>query len=110
ISADRRHDAADTPLGGDAKVAAGGPTRKLSVAAQPRIPAGQAPGSYYVIACVKQRCLAAKSTVELTATPVSSRDLVDAAIAAHRLTPQQGIYYRALEAFGDQSLPAAYAG
>src|SRR5947209_6991608 len=33
ISTDRRHDAADTPLGGDAKVAAGGPTRKLSVAA-----------------------------------------------------------------------------
>src|SRR5207245_6717296 len=68
------------------------------------------PGSYYVIACVKQRCLAAKSGLEVTPTPVTSTDLVDAAVAAHRLTPQQGLFYRALAAFGDPRLPAAYAG
>ena len=46
----------------------------------------------------------------MTETPVGTRELVEAAVAAHKITPQQGLVYRVFGAFADRRLPAAYAG
>jgi hypothetical protein len=94
----------------DVRLAGGAKTRGGRLTAAPRIPAGQSPGSYYVIACVGKSCRATKARVEVTRSPVGSKELIDAAIAAKKLTPQEGLYYRALAAFGDPRLPAEYAG
>jgi hypothetical protein len=48
--------------------------------------------------------------LRITGTPVSTIQLVTAAVAAHKITPQQGLMYRVFAAFGDQRLPAAYGG
>src|SRR4051812_41912079 len=95
LSADSRRGTGDVRL----KVAAG----------QPVIPKGQAPGSYRVIACIRKSCRASRA-LEVTRTPVGTRELVDQAVAAGKLSPQQGLVYRAFAAFGDRRLPAAYAG
>ncbi len=42
--------------------------------------------------------------------PVGTAQLVNQAIAAGKLSPEQGLVYRAFAAFGDRRLPAAYAG
>jgi hypothetical protein len=41
---------------------------------------------------------------------MGTRDLVEQAVAAGKLSPQQGLVYRVFAAFGDRRLPAAYAG
>ena len=95
LSADSKRDAGDVRL----KVAAG----------QPLIPEGQAPGSYRVIACIRKSCRASRP-LQVTKTPVGTRQLVDQAVAAGKLSPGQGLVYRVFSAFGDGRLPAAYAG
>lgn len=92
------------------RLAGDGVVRGRRAAAEPRIPAAQPPGSYHLLACAGKRCRAAKGQLELTPSPVGSAQLIDDAVAAKKLTPQQGLYYRALAAFGDQRLPDAYAG
>ena len=74
------------------------------------MPAGQALGVYRLLACVNDACRAARSPLRVTDTPVGTRELVEAAVAAHKITPQQGLVYRVFAAFGDRRLPAAYAG
>jgi Family of unknown function (DUF6055) len=121
LSADGTRDGRDVPLSGAVRIGAGGPARALRVTARPQVPTGQALGAYHLIACVddpgrvrerneRNNCRAAKGRVNITATPVGTRELVGAAVAAHRLTPQQGLVYRVFDAFGDRRLPAAYAG
>ena len=95
LSADAKRDARDSRL---AKVAAG-----------VRIPAGQALGTYRVIACVAKSC-AASRPMEVTESPVGTPELVERAVAAGKLTPQQGLVYRVFAAFGDRRLAGAYAG
>ena len=46
----------------------------------------------------------------MTKVPVGTAQLVNQAIAAGKLSPEQGLVYRAFAAFGDRRLPAAYAG
>ena len=95
LSSDAKRDARDSRL---AKVGAG-----------VRIPAGQALGTYRVIACVAKSC-AASRPLEVTESPVGTPELVERAVAAGKLTPQQGLVYRVFAAFGDRRLPAPYAG
>jgi hypothetical protein len=70
------------------------------------VPAGQALGAYRLLACVNDACRAARSPLRVTDTPVGTRELVEAAVAAHKITPQQGLVYRVFAAFGDRRLPA----
>ena len=107
LSIDHQRDRGDVHLAGDARVS-GGATRALSIAARPQIPAGQALGAYHLIACIRASCRAANAPLQVGATPVGTRELVAAAVAAHRLTPQQGLVYRVFAALGDPRLPAAY--
>jgi Family of unknown function (DUF6055) len=95
LSADARRDGSDIRL----RAADG----------RPRIPESQAPGSYRLIACAAKSCRAS-GAVEVTKTPVGTAQLVDQAVAAGTLSPEQGLVYRAFAAFGDRRLPAAYAG
>jgi hypothetical protein len=95
---------------GDVRHAGGAKTRGGRVTAAPRIPAAQQPGSYHLFACIATSCRAAKRKLDVTPSPVGSADLIGAAVAAKKLTPQLGLYYRALAAFGDARLPAEYAG
>jgi hypothetical protein len=110
LSTDGKRDVRDVHLAGDARLRAGGPSRAIRIAAQPVIPAGQGLGAYHLIACIGNACRAAKRSLSVTATPVGTRELVAAAVAAHRLTPQQGLLYRVFAATGDRRLPPAYAG
>jgi hypothetical protein len=103
LSSDGRRDAQDPPLAPGVRVG-----RKAVVAGRPAIPAAQAPGSYFLIACIEQSCKA--RPLRVTEKPVGTRDLVAQAVAAGRLTPQQGLVYRVFAAFGDKRLPTAFQG
>ena len=83
--------------------------RLKSVGGRRRIPDGQAPGSSRLIACAGKSCRASRA-VEVTETPVGTRELVERAVTAGKLSPEQGLVYRVFGAFGDRRLPAAYAG
>jgi hypothetical protein len=83
--------------------------RLKKAAGRPRIPAGQALGSYRLIACAGKSCRASRP-IQVTKTPVGTRELVQSAVAAGKLSPEQGLVYRVFAAFGDGRLPAAYAG
>ena len=71
-------------------------------------PGGPGAGAYRLIACIRASCRAANTPLRVGATPVGTRELVAAAVAAHRLAPQQGLVYRVFAALGDPRLPAAY--
>jgi hypothetical protein len=95
LSANARRDRGDVRL----EVAGG----------RPGIPSGQAPGTYRLIACASKSCRASRP-LEVTATPVGTRDLLERDVAAGKLSPQQALVYRAFGAFGDRRLPARYEG
>ncbi len=118
LSGDRVPDRADVRLAGGGRVPAVG-ARPASV--QVRTADGQAPGSYFVMACVddparirgrseRNNCHASARPLAVTAMPVSSSQLLAAAIAAHRLSAQQALVYRVFATFGDPRLPSLYAG
>src|SRR5215218_7383011 len=114
LSADAKRDRRDVRLKGEAAVGRGAGKRALHVSAHALVPAGQALGDYRLFACVEQGkradCRAARRPLRVTAEPVGTRELVDAAVAAHRIAPEQGLAYRVFAAFGDRRLPAAYTG
>jgi hypothetical protein len=114
LSPDRKRDRGDVRLKGGADVRRSGKKGVIRVSARPLVPAGQAVGEYRLIACVEQRkrgdCRAARTPLHVTAEPVGTRELVESAVAAHKITPGQGLVYRVFAAFGDPRLPAAYAG
>jgi hypothetical protein len=109
LSADAKRDARDARLKAPATVAKGRRSGKSRLTATLAIPAGQALGAYRVIACVGKSC-APSRPLAVTRTPVGTAQLVDQAVAAGKLSPEQGLVYRAFAAFGDRRLPAAYAG
>jgi hypothetical protein len=109
LSADSKHDGQDVRLG-TAKVGKGRRSGTGRLSAQVKIPAGQALGSYRVIACVGKSCAASRKPLTVTKTPVGTAQLVDQAVASGKLSAEQGLVYRAFAAFGDRRLPAAYAG
>src|SRR4051812_3113411 len=97
LSADARHDAGDARLGGAGRVRRGG-SRAVRVSADIRVPPAQAIGEYRLIACVdnpskvrerneRDNCRAAKASLKVTATPVGTRELVAADVAAGKITP-----------------------
>jgi hypothetical protein len=110
LSANAKRDRRDLRLKGDARVGRGRRSGTVRVAARLQVPAAQALGVYRLIACVNDACRAARSPLRVTETPVGTQELVEAAVAAHKITPQQGLVYRVFAAFGDTRLPAAYAG
>src|SRR4051794_25566926 len=120
LSADARHDAGDARLGGTGRVRRGG-SRAVRGTPAARVPPARAIGEYGLIAGVdtprrvrerngRDTCRAAKASLKVTATPVGTRELVAADVAAGKITPQQGLVYRVLALFGDPRLPAKYAG
>jgi hypothetical protein len=109
LSADAKHDGQDVRLGA-ARVAKGRRSGTDRVRAEVKISALQALGAYRVIACVGKSCAASRKPLTVTRTPVGTAHLVDQAVAAGKLSPEQGLVYRAFAAFGDRRLPAAYAG
>src|SRR4029079_5715242 len=74
------------------------------------IPAGQPLGDYRLLACIGTSGRCWRSALGVTRSPVGTRERVDQAVAAGKLSPQQGLIYRVFAAFGDRRLPAAYAG
>ena len=110
LSADGKRDAYDVRAKGVAKVAKGRRSGTTRLNAELNIPAGQPLGDYRLLACIRKSCAASRSALGVTRTPVGTRELVDQAVAAGKLSPQQGLVYRVFAAFGDRRLPAAYAG
>lgn len=110
LTADRKR----VRLAGGARLKPGR-ARVVQTAARPLVPTGQPVGDYRLTVCVdirdrnkRNNCRA--MPLKITAEPVGTRELVAAAVAAGKLTPQQGLLYRVYAAFGDRRLPAAYAG
>jgi len=86
--------------------------RAASASAQLTVPASTAVATYRLLACPQRRgkrCATA-ARVQVTATPVSTRQLTDAAVAAHKLTPSRALVDRVWATFGDRRLPARYRG
>lgn len=110
LSADGKRDVHDARAKGAAKVAKGRRSGTTRLNAELTIPAGQPLGDYRLLACIGKSCAASRSAMSVTRTPVGTRDLVARAVAAGKLSPQQGLVYRVFAAFGDRRLPAAYAG
>jgi len=110
LSADGKRDAHDVRAKSAARVAKGRRSGTTRLDAELKIPAGQPLGDYRLLACVAKRCAASRSALTVTRTPVGTRELVDQAVAAGKLSPQQGLVYRVFAGFGDGRLPAAYAG
>ena len=110
LSADGKRDPQDVRAKGAAKVAKGRRSGTTRLNAELTIPAGQPLGDYRLLACIGKSCAASRSALGVTRTPVGTRELVDQAVAAGKLSPQQGLVYRVFAAFGDRRLPAAYAG
>ena len=109
LSANAKRDGQDARLKGSAKVAKGRRSGSAHLGAELTVPAGQALGAYRVLACAGKSCAASK-TLTVTGRPVGTRELVAQAVAAGKLSPEQGLVYRAFAAFDDHRLPAAYAG
>ena len=103
LSGDRVHDRADVRFAGGGRVpAVGVRPASVRIGVQVRTASGQAPGSYFVIACVddpgrirerseRNNCYASARPLAVSATPVSSSQLLAAAVAAHRLSAQQAL-------------------
>jgi hypothetical protein len=99
LSADRRLGAGDVVL-----------TRRLRTAhARLTVPATTPPAVYRVLVCKRRRCRAS-AKLHVTATPTSTRDLTDAAVAAHHLSAGRAGVYRVWAALGDPRLPARLRG
>jgi hypothetical protein len=124
LSRDRVRDPTDQHLAGSARMpgsGAGARAAAVRLDLQAGIPSGQALGSYFVIACFDDPgrirglgehndCRTSALPLAVAATPVSTVQLLAAAVAAHKLSPQQALVYRVFAAFGDRRLPSAYAG
>lgn len=102
LSADGKRDVHDVRAKGAAKVGKGRRSGTIRVSAGLKIPAGQPLGDYRLLACIAKSCAASKSALSVTRTPVGTRELVDLAVAAGKLSPQQGLVYRVFAAFGDR--------
>jgi hypothetical protein len=110
LSANAKRDGQDVRLKGAVKVAKGRRSGTSRLSAAVKIPGAQALGNYRVLACTGKSCAVSKKALSVTKTPVGTAQLVEQAIAAGKLSPEQGLVYRAFAAFGDRRLPAAYAG
>jgi len=110
LSANAKRDGQDVRLKGSAKVANGRRSGTSRLSAGLAIPAGQALGDYRLLACLGKSCAASRRSLAVTERPMGTRALVEQAVAAGKLSPQQGLVYRVFAAFGDRRLPAAYAG
>ena len=90
------------------------------------VPASVALGSYHLIACadatrkVRERseannCKAAPGTIKITTAKKppagkSSSELIDAAVAAHKLSAETGQVYKVFALFDDPQLPPEFRG
>src|SRR5215210_3371462 len=94
LSSDAKRDANDVGVKGSAKVAKGRRSGRSRVGATIKIPAGQPLGDFRVLACIGKSCAVSKRALTVTRTPVGTRQLVDRAVAAGKLSAQQGLVYR----------------
>jgi hypothetical protein len=103
LSADRRLSKKDIVLTRRLKL------RRGKTAARETVPAATPPAVYRVVVCKRHRC-GASARVHVTAAATGTRDLTDAAVAAHHLSASRAIVYRVWAAFGDRRLPARFRG
>src|SRR5215210_5454368 len=94
LSSDAKRDANDVGVKGSAKVAKGRRSGRSRVGATIKIPAGQPLGDFRVLACIGKSCAVSKRGLTVTRTPVGTSQLVDRAVAAGKLSAQQGLVYR----------------
>jgi hypothetical protein len=84
--------------------------RPASAVERLTVPAATAPTTYRLLVCATHKRCATRTRLHVTAAPVSTRELTDAAVAAHKLTVQRALVFRVWSTFGDRRLPAAYRG
>ena len=95
------------------------PTRTSRATTRVKLPAATPVGTWYVIACVDpaRRLLESRETnncragraIRVTVVP-TSEELIEADVAAGRITEEQALVYRVFADFRDRRLPARYAG
>jgi hypothetical protein len=83
--------------------------RGVGAATSAAIPSRTAVGRYRVLACLGARC-AGSGPVGITTSPASSEALIQAAVAAHRLSAGTALLYRLYALKLDLRLPARYRG
>jgi hypothetical protein len=121
LSTNRTWDSKDVRLAGSAKVPRLKAGRRHRAAAIVTIPSTAPVASYYLLACAddlhrvretneRNNCAASARKVDVTAQPVTSRSLIDAALAAGTIKEETALLYRVYAAFGDRRLPARYVG
>ena len=121
LSTDRTWDSKDVRLAGSATVPRLKAGRRHKVAAVVTIPSTAPVASYYLLACAddlhrvretneRNNCAGSKRTINVAAQPVTSRSLIDAALAAGTIKEATALLYRVYAAFGDPRLPTRYVG
>lgn len=86
--------------------------RHGAAAARLTVPASTPPATYRLLVCPharRARC-GVGAKVHVTPAAVGTRDLIDRAVAAHKLSASRALVYRVWATFGDRRLPAAYHG
>jgi hypothetical protein len=118
LSADRRLGAGDVTLTSRLVLRAphrrhGGKAPRATAERLLSVPATVAAGKYRLLACAgkgAKHCGAARGSVVVSTTPVATSDLVQTALAAHRISPGRALIFRIWAQFGNDKLPAAYRG
>jgi CARDB len=126
LSPNRKLDKRDALLGGAGESAPLRAGRSAKLTVRGVVPETAALAPLYVLACAddakgikesneRNNCVASKARVAVAprgATPVAptSRALIEQAVAARKLTPEQALVYSVYDRYGDPRLPAAYQG
>ncbi len=126
LSTDRRKSKGDLVLDGMVESRTIRARRSARLSARTFIPATAPLAGRYVLVCAdayndvresneKDNCVASKRKLTVLAagtTPVvaSTDTLIDQAVAAHRISAEQGVIYHVYDQFADPRLPDAYQG
>jgi hypothetical protein len=121
LSIDEVKSDGDVPLAGTVKVPKLASGRTYVAKGRVTLPRELKLGPLYLLGCADatkllaepdetNNCASSDTRIEITVTPVTSRSLIEAAVEAGDLTPEQGLVDRVFAAFGDRRLPAAYRG
>jgi hypothetical protein len=81
----------------------------ILVGAGVTLPGKMAVGRYRVLACIGKSCKASQP-LTISTTPATSEDLIQAALAAHRISAGTALLYRMYAIRQDPRLPSRYRG
>ena len=118
LSTDRTWDSKDVRLTGTAKVPRLKGGRRHKAAAVVTIPSTAPVASYYLLACAddlhrvretneRNNCAGSTRKIDVAAQPVTSRILIDGALAAGTIKEETALLYRVYAAFGTLACPRA---